>query len=259
MSRSPNVGASARIVTTDFDISELPAGDYLLAAKMNGLGRDGITGECAVRFARPVAALPLTTAADVPEFEVEIAPGGGFTMVLDGHRLPFESSYSLTNGDENRLTAGEPNTGGEAEWQVSVQSPGPDQHTVSAKGKLYSIERTVQVHENRVTVKDTLANTGEVDLGIVLSNSLDTSADPFRERTVAGYPAAEEPHTQTPSSYVAWDNCGVGILPVGDMHTIQPTVFARASRVGVRSETLALPPGDSYTLEWAIYPTSTPD
>lgn len=264
-----SAGSRARMLTAYFDTAGLAPGTYQLRATTDiGDGRT-ITGDCSFAFPEPRRTPPgpaafraneLPAAPEVPDFDVRMAPGGGFTIALSGHSLPFESSFSFPNGGENRLSAGEPAADGEAEWSVSVHSPRPYRHTVSAKGKFYSVQRTVRVLRNRVAVEDTITNTGNADVGIILSNHLDTSADPFIQRTVAGYPTTEErAYPQSPSSYVAWADCGIGVLPLDDLYVIQAISFAKDDRVGTRTEKFALAPGASYTLEWAAYPTSTPD
>ncbi len=262
-------GSRARMLTAYFDAAGLTPGEYQLRATTDIGDGNTITGDCSFAFPEPRHMPPapaafrtdaLPAAPEVPDFDVQMAPGGGFTIALNGHSLPFESCFSFPNGGENRLTPGEPEAAGEPEWQVSVQSPRPYRHLVSAKGKYYSVERTVRVLRGRVAVEDTITNTGNADVGIIVSNHLDTSADPFLQRTVAGYPTTEErAYPQSPSSYVSWADCGVGVLPLDDLYVIQAISFAADDRVGTRSEKFALPPGASHTLEWAAYPTSTPD
>lgn len=261
----PNSGR----LCASFPLTDLPPGRYAVRGKMTASGGMNITGQqefacpaAEIRVPSPVKlrVMPLPAAPSPPRYGFELHPGGGFTIAVKGRRLPFESSYSYPHGGENRLLAGPRDAKGEPAWQVMAKRTGKDAYEVAARGQYYTLSRRIRLYANRINVQDTVSNSSAEDLGLILDNYLDATKQPFHDSTVAGYPhAVERKESQSPSTFVAWKDLGLGMVPLDDVTIVQSTVWARGNRAGIKTDRFGLAPKAWYTLEWAVYPTTTPD
>ncbi|MBD3293222.1 MAG: hypothetical protein GF393_09875 [Armatimonadia bacterium] len=131
---------------------------------------------------------------------------------------------------------------------------------MSAEGPHYRIAREIRRADTRVEVRDTISNLTDDVLGVMVDNRLDASATPFSEWAVAGHPSAiERRHSHSQSVFLAWDDLGMGMLPLDDVYIVHGAMYARDGRAGMRDDMLGLAPGASYTLEWAVYPCARGD
>jgi hypothetical protein len=111
-----------------------------------------------------------------------------------------------------------------------------------------------------VVVTDTLKNDSAEDVGISYRHALDTASRLWNRSWVAGYPMeGERDECYSPSVFVSWTKDGVGIVPLDDLSIIQGHIFAKEGQLGFRNERFGLPPGESQTFEWAVYPTASAD
>ena len=113
---------------------------------------------------------PLSAAgAAPPDYRVNVQRGGGFTVTVKGKTYRVESSYSYPHGGANRLVAGPRAAGGEPSWKVQVSRADAKSYRVRAQGKYYAIDRHLALEPTRVLVKDTLRNTSDGVVGIILT------------------------------------------------------------------------------------------
>lgn len=256
-------------VAAEFALGDLPPGQYCIRGVLTA--PDGLRVTAEHPFSHPASDLEVPSPAEqtVPplpslpapvNYGLEVHPGGGFTVEARGQRFPFESSYSYPNGGENRLLAGERDEQGEPSWRVETRRLAEDSYEVVGRGQHYSITRRIRLYPNRINVQDTIRNETDDDLGIILDNHLDAREQPFAASAVAGYPSGVKRRASgSPSSFVAWEGLGIGMLPLDDVYIIQSTVYAREGVAGVSSDQFGLAPKASYTLEWAVYPLATAD
>ncbi|MBD3293774.1 MAG: hypothetical protein GF393_12690, partial [Armatimonadia bacterium] len=186
---------------------------------------------------------------------------GGFELVIDGLRYPFETLVSYPGGDFNRLEASpEPTVEGQIGWSTSLRA-GQDPLIVG-RGPDYELRRSIEFTDGTVEVADTYVNLRDRDLGLIVDNRvmleedrrihLAGSADPSRDRYYS--PA-------NPSVYVAGDGHGIGILCEDDIYRNQAWLHydADENAAGMRTEMLWLPEGGEYTLRWSVYPMASAD
>jgi len=191
---------------------------------------------------------------------VEASPGGGFVLSVRDRRFRVESTFSYPQGGENRLAAGAQDGAGEPEWRVRTKAAGQGAFEAVGRGRFYSVARRIRVHRNRVNVQDTIRNETDQDLGLIIDNCFDASRQPFVSRVVAGYPnALEREGFSSPSAFAAWEDFGIGLLPLDDVFVVQSNVYAKDNRLGASTRRFGLAPRASYTLEWAVYPIGVPD
>ncbi|MGD9496406.1 MAG: LamG-like jellyroll fold domain-containing protein [Armatimonadota bacterium] len=257
-------------VAAQLDLRGLPDPDHLLvSAALVGSGGLRVTHELALRDPlrslqapdpRTTVVPPLPGPPGPARFTVRVHPGGGFTIEAGGHRLPVESAYSFPGGGENRLLASEPDKAGQEGWRVETRRLADDAWEVSARGPHYAIAREIHCRSTRVEVRDTISNRTDEVLGVIVENRLDARADPFSAWWVGGYPnVRERRHSHSQSVMVAWDDLGVGLLPLDDVFIVHGTMYAREGRAGMVDDMFGLAPGASYTLEWAAYPCARGD
>ncbi|MGC9316804.1 MAG: LamG domain-containing protein [Armatimonadota bacterium] len=255
-------------VAAQFDLADLPPGDYRVDAALTAPGGLSVTSELTVRHpfdelrAPPPGAVvpPLPQAAGPAAYDLQVHPGGGFTVHAAGRRLPFESSYSYPGGGENRLLAGERDAEGQDGWRVRTRQLAEDAWDVTAEGPHYGVVRRIRRGDTRIDVHDTIRNRTDEVLGVIIDNRLDAGGDPFSEWAVAGHPnAIERRHSHSQSVFVAWDDLGVGMLPLDDVSIVHGTMYAREGGAGMADDMFGLQPGASYTLEWAVYPCTRGD
>ncbi|MBI2299621.1 MAG: LamG domain-containing protein, partial [Armatimonadetes bacterium] len=254
--------------TVFFDLAGLPAGRYRIDARLVGGALDTRASQLvALPLAEPglpdpakARAAPLPPAPAPPKFALEVAPGGGFTLSVKGHRLPLASSFSFPNAGDNHLLAGAPDTRGEAGWKVTTRKVSGDRWEVTAAGRHYRVARTIRLQPQRVCVADSITNLTGDNLGVIVDNHLDAAAAPFTNWFVAGYPGADRRKgAESPTVFAAWPDRGVGLVPLDDVYIAQSTCYAEKTRTGALTDTFGLGPRASYTLEWAVYPVGGPD
>ncbi len=251
------------LVAAEFDLAELPDGDYVLSAALTAPDGPRVTDELGISYPFPALQVPSPEELAVPElpsrpapapYEVRVHPGGGFTVEAAGRVLAFESAYSYPGGGENRLAADEPDVTGEDGWQVRARRAGADAWEVTARGAYYEIVRQITRRATRVEVHDTIRNLTDQVLGVMVDNRLDASAQPFADWAVAGYPnAVERRAAHSPTVFARWEDLGVGLVPLDDVYIVQGTMYCRDGVAGMADDIFGLAPGASYTLQWAIY------
>ena len=199
-----------------------------------------------VPFTSEFSAAPLPPAVMPPDYQVAVSEGGGIQIECMGQTYLVESNYSFPHGGSNELVAGAPSKNGEATWQVEVDAP---DFRVQAKGEYYSVSRTIEQQETRVLVKDTFKNLSDDVVGIILSNQIN----------VANLPQVQVTQMSNPTVFVASGDGGLGLIALDDIYQLQQTNFHSENLAGIRTEHFGIDKDASYTIEWAIYPTSTRD
>jgi hypothetical protein len=250
-----------------FSMEGLPRGEYVVQARLTTSRGQTFEGSGVFHYPPPLLEVPPPSKKQVgplppvprpPRFSLQVCPNGGLVIAVGEHRFPVESSFSFPYGGENRLGTDADAHEAEPEWKVSTKQLSPDRFTITAKGKYYTIERRVERHHNRVSIRDTVRNSTAEDLGIIINHFLDASAHPYQTRRVSGYlGAVERRESQSPTVFMTWEDCGIGLVPLDDVLIVHSTLYARDNRAGILDDRFGLPPGVAYTMEWAIYPTAS--
>ena len=207
---------------------------------------------------------PLPPDPEVVPFDFAMSTNGGFTITLRGKTYPFRSRISWPHGDFNVLAAGAAHRG-EAAWRIRTVPRKAGEYGVEAKGASYSLRRRIRVFPTHVSIQDAYTNTTDEDLGLLVYNETPIRPADVTKSLLSGY---EREGRQAELSYpdyapsVFFDDGrnGMGILPIDDVFVVQAVPYVGwQDAAGVATEKFALPPGESYTLEWAVYPTGSRD
>ncbi len=242
-----------------FDLSKLPQGNYEVRAVLERNGQASVQDVLAVSDTAAVTQLPSPEQKAVPplpperpevKYEFVLKPGGGFVVRIGSHAYPVESVYSFPNGGDNRLAAAEsPDEQGEPEWRVGTQTADDRHYTVTGEGKFYAVRRKIVLQDNRIEVADTITNKTSDVLGIILGNRIDTRGQSVR--------SVELPKNYT--LFVSAADHGLGMIGLDDVFELQQTTACRDGAAVMETDKFGLDRGASYTIEWAVYPTTTGD
>jgi hypothetical protein len=158
-----------------------------------------------------------------------------------------------------------------SDWSVPVFShfsvPGSQNEASLGSGNFlktnfYTVSRTIKKSPARITFFDKLENTSSELIGIrirysVPSNQFKTiylagDASPARKRASGG---------ANPSIFATHPKreLGLGMIAEDDIFRVQNIQFDENGKAGIMTETFALSPGESRTIEWSIYPTCSAD
>lgn len=187
---------------------------------------------------------PLPPPVTPPAYRARLTSGGGLEVAVKGHTFRIESSYSYPHGGENRLLAGSVDTSGETVWKVRTSGA-----SATASGGFYEIERAIEPQPSRILVRDTIRNTSEGVLGVMLSNHI----------SLKGVGGAVVTQMANPTVFVGQGGVGLGLVALDDLYQLQQTTARADDLAAIRDDHFGLDRGAAYTLEWAIYPTATSD
>jgi hypothetical protein len=254
---APNVDQPRAEVT--FTITDSIDGGYLLRAALKSVSGDVTQIAKAATQRPPVDELPTPRQQVAPplprvpqpvRFEVSVRPGGGFVVGIKGKEYPVESSYSFPHGGESRLAVSETaDKRGQRDWQVRVKQLDAKNFEVLAGGQYYSIRRRIVVKANRISVRDQITNLTPDVLGIIVSNHIKTDSD--------AKIAVETPGNFT--MFVAGADHGLAVVALDDVYQLQQETLYRNNLAAMVTDKFGLDRGASYTVEWDVYPTATPD
>ena len=252
-------------------VGGLANGDYVVDVTFADLADINFTNQ--FTFSLPVESPPVvspstTTVGALPSddnltpYGFSLNGGGGFDVTINGTSYPFHSRISWPQGSYNHLAD---TASGEAAWQVNTQNLGANRYRVTAGGNYYSVDREIEVFPTHVSVQDTYTNDWNQDLGLLIYNEVPISPGQVDQSLLSGYDRYGRQieiavPDYGPSTFFSDNNTGLGIVPVDDVFIVQAIVYVDwEDAAGVGTEKFALAPGDSYTLEWAVYPTGSKD
>ena len=204
---------------------------------------------------------PLPKPLEPVTFNVELCDGGGFKVLVKGDAYPVESTFSYPHGGENTLLASsQKGPACEPSWKVTTQKVGGKEYRVQARGGFYAVDRRIGIHPDHVAVSDTITNLTDKEIGIILSNHLNTRGRNLPACSLAGIKGwATRPALHNPTAFVGKPNLGLGFVAIDDVYVVQGKVFRDKERAGISDDMFGLGPKASYTMTWAIYPVGSDD
>ncbi len=126
----------------------------------------------------------------------------------------------------------------------------------------YSVARRVAVRGNRIDVFDTFVSKTNALIGVKVRYEIPQKG--FDPVYVAGdsSPGAEEfQGGRHPSVFGVrtGKGCSVALLAQDDVFRVQNVQYCKGGVFGIRTDGLALKPGEPRTVEWSIYPVASED
>ena len=141
----------------------------------------------------------------------------------------------------------------ETAWQPIVTKRSEREVEVAASGKSDTLKRTFLLDGHKLNIKDTLTNTTNSPVGVIVENTIRRRG---MVHIVLGG-ANVSPRTLTaenPTVFASQEASSLGVIAEDSVFRLQ--FEARLSRTHVRfgARHLGLDKGTSYTLRWAVYP-----
>lgn len=120
-----------------------------------------------------------------------------------------------------------------------------------------TVARKVTVRGDHVEVTDTLTNTSDRLIGVIIEHYAEMTEAPedvylAGRKSFSDTAAAYEP--SHPSAFVQLKNVGLGLVAEDDVFRVHVRSFRKPDAFGIADDRLGLAPHSNMTLEWSIYP-----
>ena len=173
----------------------------------------------------------------LPRPEFTFTDGGHATVTFGGRSYVIRSVFSLPGERTKTVTVGEENP-------------------------FYTVLRKVEKKEDRIDIFDTFTSKSDRLIGLRIAYEMDTAE--FPRIYLAGDSSPSRSSNQdgrNPSVFFpdTAHGTGVGLLAQDDVFRVQNVQYCEKGKAGIRTETFALQPGESRTVEWSIYPVMSDD
>jgi hypothetical protein len=220
-----------------------------------GLGSVGLNAAHAQELQGKVLSAPI--------FTVRLTPGGGLLIKNGKSTFAVESNFSYPNMKAESwdvLTATDSKKQS-ADWMWHATQE-KNEFDIDGAGKYYRLHRKISIGTDHVLVSDTFTNTSQNDVGIVFDNKVTPLQTPVTIHRAGIYKKSYFPYdsdapSANPTIFFAGKNEGLGMVAVDDYYRLQLALKEDASSGWFHDQNFGLPPGDSYTFKWAIYPTKS--
>lgn len=195
--------------------------------------------------------------------------GGGFSLKVGSKNWDFTTALSFPNAGFNMLDQSETTGFGEqVDWKVNMNPLG----LIKAIGSTYRVDRTIRTFPEKVTISDTITNTQQIPLGLIVRNEVSLKGvenTPVRlagsgDLVFNGRSFNDYYSPGNPTVYAESTDHGIGIIAEDDVYRNQAKLYVNPGyggtpMAGIKTEMLRLPPGESYTLVWSVYPVQGND
>ena len=161
----------------------------------------------------------------------------GLTLAFGGQTYTIHSLFSIPGERKKTTTVGEDNP-------------------------FYSVSRKIEKRENRIDISDTFTSKSEQLIGLRIAYEMDSER--FPTVYIAGDSSPSRSQNQdgrNPSVFCPDKGHGtsIALLAQDDVFRVQNIQYCEKGKTGIRTETFALSPGESRTVEWSIYPVMSED
>ncbi|MFQ6096143.1 MAG: hypothetical protein ACE5O2_00320 [Armatimonadota bacterium] len=194
-----------------------------------------------------------------PTGRVSAFPGGGLQIRVGGDTYFVESAFSFPSEPSmgfNELAC-LPKARGQAQWRPKVRT-GDDSLAVTAATPLYRLERRARWNGTRIVVSDAITNLTDEVLGLAVRHALVTPQPSTAVRLNGLDAVAHGPATfpENPTVFVAQEKTGLGFVAEDNAMRLQMSTRADVNQASAQTNSLGLSPRETYTLRWALYPSS---
>ena len=197
-------------------------------------------------------------------FELRVDATGGIEVMVgeDSYLLASFFSFPGHGIGWNQIPAEQ--HGADTCWKLVVKRASHSQVELAAEGALYDLQRTVSLQGHRVLVADTLTSKAQEDVGVIVGNRISTRRPP-REVLLAGTsgPLKEfedlRVMAENPTLLVSQAASQLGLVAEDSISRLQFHGADCENGAQFSLDHMALLPGQSRVLRWAIYPMHTAD
>lgn len=205
---------------------------WLIFAFAVALGQPSVRAQCTLRAG---------------EVRVDAGRGGRIRIARGRESYLVESAYSYP-GEKigwNRLS--EARTGSEARWRPRTKRVSAGSLEVEARGRFFSLRRTVVLENGKMEFEDRLANLTDAPVGLLVRNSL-TASESFISAVSPG-------GAENPTIFLAGAGGSLGLVMEDDVSRLRfkPVLSVPGRQAEFQVTGFTLDVGKSYTLRWTIY------
>lgn len=134
--------------------------------------------------------------------------------------------------------------------------------TVGEDNPFYTVKRKLEKKENRIDIFDTFTSKADKLIGIRIKYEMESGR--FPKIYLAGDSSPSRSSNQdgrNPSTFFpdTEHGTGLGLLAQDDVFRVQNVQYCENGKAGIKTETFALQPGESRTVEWSVYPVMSDD
>lgn len=194
--------------------------------------------------------------------QLDVAGGGGAQITVRGETYFIESAFSFAG--KNGIGFNEllclPHTKGEETWRPRALRLDAQTVEVIAEGQSYRLQRRIQFNGHRLEIADTINNKTDATLGIIVRHQVLTPDFPrsLRLNGVAdavAHGAGRFP--ENPTLFAAQQETGLGVVAEDNALRLQMQTEASGNAVQFATKNFGIAAKASYTMRWALYPTTT--
>lgn len=206
---------------------------------------------------------PAAAELSAPGVKATVTQGGGIVINVNGDTYGFASAFSYPSRPAmgfNTLTPDK--ASGVAGWTPRITMADGGKIQIEANSTAYSLKRTLSMNNGVLNVADTLTNKSAADIGIGVNYTLVAGKRLGVGQYFLGGNTEVERESgiaDNPTVFVRQDRSSIGIAAADDVFRAHLEASRNANTVSMAEPHLGLRPGESYTLEYQIYPSSDPD
>ena len=197
-------------------------------------------------------------------YALTLHPDKGFQLKnTAGEHFFFDSYFSVPGGTYNRWNCkgAEDNL---SEWKTSFQKT-QNGFEITGTGKYYRIKRRIVCLPHRVDVFDSITNHSSRLIGLIAGTRCISSITPeynwvigSTEDVSSTYGKHENPGANS-TVFLQMKKTGLGLTVNDDVFRLQCNFLSQGQLSGISTSHLAVKQGETYTLEWSIYPMKSTD
>lgn len=183
----------------------------------------------------PTGALPVCAPVKEPKtaYAVRELPGAKLTVEVVGEQFNLESRFSTPAG----------------KWE-------------RGSNPFFEHSRRVERQAEAIVVRDTFKNLTDENLPLKQRHEAALSS-PLKQIWLAGLSPSGLVGTssapENPTIFGVNGKAGLGLLPLNDEFQVHVSNYASDGLLGLADNQFVLPPGKTYTAEWAVVPVARPD
>gem|GEM_PF-1498051 len=154
--------------------------------------------------------------------------------------------------------------GSEYTIRTVLSLPGERKKRISLNDEnpFYSVKRKMVKRENRIDIFDTFTSKSNQLIGIKIAYEMDSIR--FPRIYLAGDSSPSRSSNQdgrNPSIFCPdmEHSTGIALLAQDDVFRVQNIQYCEDGKTGIRTDSFALSPGESRTVEWSVYPVMSMD
>lgn len=148
--------------------------------------------------------------------------------------------------------------------KTSLSVPGERKKRLSLNddNPFYSVKRKIIKKNNRIDIFDTFTSKSDKLIGIRIAYEMDSAPFPYIYLAGDKNPSrAANQDGRNPSVFcpVLDNDTGIALLAQDDVFRVQNIQYCKNGKTGIRTDSFALSPGESRTVEWSVYPVMSAD